>query len=79
LSCERLVDSDQDKLGLRRFEVLERPAVGADAQAARAPCGRKGGPTFGIGEDARGNLMARGPQVGGQVRAGFDHDELDER
>lgn len=78
-SCERLVDPDREELGLRRFELLERLAVGADAQPAGAPRGRECGPSFGIGEDARGDLMARGPQICGKLGAVFDDDELDER
>ncbi len=64
--CEWFVDPDQEELGLRRLEVLECLAVGAGVQPAGATCGRKCCSTFGIGKDARGDLMARGPQVRGQ-------------
>jgi hypothetical protein len=74
-----LVDSDEEELGLRRLEVVERLAVSAGAQTAGAPCGRECGPTLGVGEDARGDLMRRSPEVCGQLRAVLDDDELDER
>lgn len=78
-SCEHLVDPDRDELGVRRFEVLERPAVGAGAETAGTPRGRQCGASFGIGEDARGDLMARGPKICGKLGAVLDDDELDER
>ena len=77
--CERPVDPDQHQLALQGLELLPRPPVARGAQpTATTSCSERRA-TLGVAEDAGRRPKARTPQLGHQLGAGLDNDELDER
>lgn len=77
--CEGLVDPDAQQLAVRGLEVLECAVIAAGLQAPAAPRRCERGAAFGIGQDAGGCAVRRRPELGGQIGAVLDDDELDKR
>lgn len=76
---EILVDTDGYEARLQLREGNQRSFMLVLSQPAVATCGREGGPTLRVGEDARGCRVGAAPELGSELGPVLDDDELDQR
>lgn len=79
VTSEVRIDADRDQICLQFLESRQCFSVLVLPQAALSPRTRQGRASLWVGEDAGRRGMAAGPELGGQVRAVLDDDELDQR
>ena len=78
-TSEGRIDAYGDQVFLQLLERRQRPFVRGLPQAALASCGRQSRASLRVGEDAGRCRMTAVPELGGQLGAILDDDELDQR
>jgi hypothetical protein len=73
------IDADGDQISLQLLECRQRQCVLVLPQASLAPRGRQCRASLWIGEDAGRRRIRAIPELGGQIRAVLDDNELDQR
>jgi hypothetical protein len=78
-TSEGRIDTDRNQVFLQLLEDRECLCVLAFSQAALAPRSRQSSASLWMGEDAGRCGMAAVPELGGQLGAVLEDDELDQR
>jgi hypothetical protein len=78
-SGEFLVNPDRSQFRVELLEGRERLPVLLSPETIQTPGSRKSCPALGVGKNARGCGVDTGPELGRQLGAILNNDELDQR